>query len=80
MKIITTSRQFGNQVKRLRKAHKLTQRALAASCGTGVRFIQDLEKGKATCELQKSLVVATMLGIRLEAHTPKVDRSHEEKK
>lgn len=76
MKIITTSRQFGNQIKRLRKACKLTQRSLAAAAGTGVRFIQDLEKGKETCELNKSLRVASMLGIRLEAHTPKVDMTN----
>lgn len=54
----------------------MTQRSLAAAAGTGVRFIQDLERGKETCELNKSLRVASMLGIRLEAHTPKVDSSH----
>lgn len=80
MKIITTSRQFGNQIKRMRKAYKMTQKALAAASGTGVRFIQDLEKGKQTCELNKALNVAAMLGIRLEAHTPRVDLIHDKQK
>jgi transcriptional regulator with XRE-family HTH domain len=70
MKIVTSSRQFGNLVKRVRRAHHMTQKELAAACGTGVRYIQELEKGKASCELEKALVVASMLGIRLEARLP----------
>lgn len=70
MKIISSSRQFGNLIKRTRKLHHLTQKELAAASGTGVRFIQELEKGKMTCELDKALRVAGMLGIRLEARLP----------
>jgi y4mF family transcriptional regulator len=70
MKIVTSSREFGNLVKRVRRANHLTQKELAAACGTGVRYIQELEKGKASCELEKALVVASMLGIRMEARLP----------
>ena len=70
MKIISSSRQFGNLIKRVRKTHQLTQKELAAACGTGIRFIQDLEKGKASCELDKALMVASMLGIRVDARLP----------
>lgn len=70
MKIIVSARQFGNLIKRTRKRHQLTQKELAAASGTGVRFIQELERGKMTCELDKALKVASMLGIRLEAHLP----------
>lgn len=76
MKIITSSRQFGSLVKRLRKAIPMTQKELAGTSGTGVRFIQDLEKGKVSCELDKALTVASMLGIRFEAHLPQTKELH----
>ncbi len=62
---------FGKLVRDTRKASSITQKELAAACGTGVRFIRELEKGKPTCELEKSLLVATMLGIKLDATAPK---------
>ncbi len=70
MKQIGSSAQFGNLIKKVRKASGLTQKELAGACGTGVRFIQDLEKGKCSSELDKALHVAAMLGIRLEARLP----------
>jgi transcriptional regulator with XRE-family HTH domain len=48
----------------------VTQKQLAAACGTGIRYIRELEKGKASCELGKALLAAAMLGIRLEALPP----------
>ncbi|HEY9686232.1 MAG TPA: helix-turn-helix domain-containing protein [Coleofasciculaceae cyanobacterium] len=62
---ITTAEQFGALIRKTRKAQKVTQKELAAASGTGVRFIRELEKGKASCELGKSLLVASMLGLRL---------------
>lgn len=70
IKTATSAKQFGNLIKINRKAFKLTQKELAGVCGCGVRFIQDLEKGKKSCELGLSLWVLTMLGIRLEAKLP----------
>lgn len=70
IKTATSARQFGNLVKKHRKSNQLTQKELAGVCGCGVRFIQDLEKGKASCEIGLSLRVLTMLGIRLEAKLP----------
>lgn len=70
MKVISTTTQLGQLVKRVRKAAKLTQKELAAASGTGIRFIQELEKGKNSCELGKALLVASMLGIRIEARLP----------
>ena len=37
----------------------------AMACGTGVRFIVDLEAGKETCQLGKALLVAQMLGLNV---------------
>ncbi|HRE32502.1 MAG TPA: helix-turn-helix domain-containing protein [Candidatus Berkiella sp.] len=70
IKVVLSAKQFGNLVKINRKKYHLTQKELAAVCGCGVRFIQDLEKGKQSCELGLSLSVLAMLGIRLDAVTP----------
>jgi HTH-type transcriptional regulator / antitoxin HipB len=69
MKLIT-AKDFGNAVLVARKNAKLTQAQLAAASGIGERFVRELEKGKATCQLEKSLLVAQMLGIKLEAILP----------
>lgn len=69
MNIITVN-QFGQLIKNARKKSKLTQSQLAAAAGIGERFIRELEKGKPTCQLEKSLIVAQMLGIKLEAILP----------
>lgn len=62
---IISSEILGILVQQARKSQNLTQTQLAASCGVGVRFIVDLEKGKPTCALDKSLKVVQMLGIKL---------------
>jgi HTH-type transcriptional regulator/antitoxin HipB len=46
---------------------ELTQGQLAAACGTGVRLIVDIEHGKPSCQLEKVLLVARMLGIVITA-------------
>jgi len=63
----SSASELGNIVRLVRTKQGLTQPQLAAACGTGVRFIVDLEKGKPTCELQKTLLVVSMLGIAMEA-------------
>lgn len=69
IKRIVTAKQLGLLVKSTRKENGLTQKELAGACGTGVRFIQELEKGKATCSLGKALGVVRMLGIVLKVHS-----------
>jgi y4mF family transcriptional regulator len=49
-----------------RKQLKITQKELAMTCGTGLRFIVDLEKGKPTCQLGKTLQVLQALGLAIE--------------
>ena len=39
---------------------------LAMTCGTGLRFIVDLEKGKPTCHIGKTLQVLQALGLSIE--------------
>lgn len=66
MKNITTPEDIGNLIKQWRKEQHLTQTELAAASGVGVRFIVDLEKGKESCEIGKTLNVIKMLGIKLK--------------
>lgn len=66
MRMIKTSQDVGTLIQTTRKAQKLTQTELAATAGVGVRFIVDLEKGKDTCQLGKTLRVLHMLGIDLQ--------------
>lgn len=73
MKIVS-AKELGQLVKRVRQVQSLTQAELAAASGVGVRFIVDLEKGKLTCELGKALVIVQMLGIKLEASSPSLEK------
>lgn len=57
------SRSFGEIIRRKRRELGLNQRDLALAAGTGERFIVDLEAGKPTSQLGKSLAVAKALGL-----------------
>lgn len=62
---ITSSIDLGKAIRQTRIEQKMTQSQLAIICGVGTRFIVDLEKGKPTCVLDKSIKVAMALGINL---------------
>ncbi len=64
--MLKTSIDFGELIRTTRKKQKLTQGQLAAACGVGERFVRELEKGKPSCQLAKSLLVLRMLGIKLQ--------------
>jgi HTH-type transcriptional regulator/antitoxin HipB len=59
------SASIGALIKKTRKKLGVTQRDLALTSGTGLRFIIELEKGKPTCQLEKVLVVLKTLGLNL---------------
>ena len=63
---IKTAGQLGAAIRTRRKQLKVTQKELAMTCGTGLRFIVDLEKGKPTCQTGKTLQVLQALGLALE--------------
>jgi HTH-type transcriptional regulator/antitoxin HipB len=67
---IINAEQYGKAIRDTRKNLSLTQADVAGACGTGIRFIVDLEHGKPTCELDKAFRVAQMLGIVMEATLP----------
>ncbi len=61
---------IGALVRDTRKSLGVTQKDLALTAGTGLRFVIDLEKGKETCELGKSLRILQTLGITLTLTPP----------
>jgi HTH-type transcriptional regulator/antitoxin HipB len=62
--------EIGALVRDTRKRLGVTQKNLALTAGTGLRFVIDLEKGKETCELGKSLRILQTLGITLTLTPP----------
>ena len=65
-----TPAQIGELVRSTRKSLAVTQRDLAMTSGTGLRFIIELEKGKPTCQLSKVLTVLHTLGITIKLTLP----------
>jgi transcriptional regulator with XRE-family HTH domain len=56
---------FGSTIRRRRKALNMRQDELALATGVGRRFLIDLEAGKSTCQLGRSLLVADALGLKV---------------
>jgi transcriptional regulator with XRE-family HTH domain len=54
---------FGALVRNRRRALKMTQDQLALATGVGRRFLIELEAGKPSCQLGRSLLVAKALGL-----------------
>jgi HTH-type transcriptional regulator/antitoxin HipB len=65
-----TPESMGEAVRTARKSLGVTQKDLALTSGTGLRFIIDLEKGKPTCQLGKVLTVLHTLGINIKLVLP----------
>ena len=60
---LRTSAELGAALRAQRKAQGLTLEQLSGLSGLGMRFLSELERGKATAELGKTLEVATLLGL-----------------
>jgi y4mF family transcriptional regulator len=70
MKRNLTTAQIGDIVRAARKAAGLRQDQLAGAAGVGLRFIVDLEAGKPTAQLGKTLQVLAALGCSLDITPP----------
>jgi len=57
-----TASAFGSMIRGRRKALNMRQDQLALATGVGRRFLIELEAGKPTCQLGRSLLVAEALG------------------
>lgn len=59
------SNRIGEKVKEMRKQAGLTQEELAYRAGVGLRFLRELEQGKATVRIDKVSQVLEFLGCHL---------------
>src|SRR5499427_6361403 len=60
-----TALAFGSMIRGRRKALNMRQDELALATGVGRRFLIELEAGKPSCQLGRSLLVADALGLRV---------------
>ena len=65
-----TPEKIGELVRTTRKRMGVTQKELAMTSGTGLRFIIEMEKGKPTCQFGKVLTVLHTLGVKVEVIPP----------
>ena len=65
-----TPAEIGAIVQSARKAQKLRQDELAGAAGVGLRFIVDLEAGKPTAQISKTLQVLQALGCSFNITPP----------
>ena len=61
--MVTDAKEFGAAIRRRRKELGYTQAFLSDFSGFSVTFISDLENGKSTAELGKSIYLANLLGL-----------------
>ena len=65
-RLIVNSEDLGAAVRMRRKEAGLNQKKLAALAGVGTRFLSELERGKPTAQLGKTLHILQLLGLELK--------------
>lgn len=60
---ITDAASLGNAIRLRRKELKYTQGSISEITGLSVSFLSDLENGKLTCEIGKTIEVINLLGL-----------------
>ncbi len=65
-----TPADIGTLVRTTRKAQHLKQQDLAGAAGVGLRFLVDLEAGKPTAQIGKTLDVLRALGCSIDIRSP----------
>ena len=61
--MITDAKSFGKAIRERRKELGYTQAFISEFSGFSISFISDLENGKSTIELGKSIYLANLLGL-----------------
>lgn len=71
--MLTTAREFGMAVRRLRLESQLTQEELAAKAGVSRRWLLDFENGKPTVDLSRVMdcLFALDTGVELVPRAPR---------
>lgn len=62
---LLTPGQVGARIKQLRKGKRLTQAQVAAAAGVSRQFISALERGHPRAELDATMRVGTVVGLRI---------------
>lgn len=65
-----TPKEIGIAVRAMRKRQGLRQDQLAGAAGVGLRFLIELEAGKETAQLGKTLAVLSALGCKIDLTAP----------
>ena len=65
-----TTDELGRIIRAERRAHGLRQDQLAGAAGVGVRFLSELERGKATARVGKALAVLDAPGCKVRIEQP----------
>lgn len=73
--MMQTVKEMGEAVRQTRKRLGVTQRDLAMTAGTGLRFVVELEQGKETLQIGKVLDVLHAVGLRLDLRSAAENRS-----
>jgi HTH-type transcriptional regulator / antitoxin HipB len=60
---IATALELGSAIRTERLRRGFSQESLAAAAGVGARFVVELERGKASAQLDKALAVASAVGL-----------------
>ena len=68
--------ELGKAVRSARRAAGLRQDELAGAANVGVRFVIELEAGKPTAQLGKTLAVLDALGCRVSVEAPPSRAKH----
>jgi transcriptional regulator with XRE-family HTH domain len=62
-KALEMAQAFGSLIRSRRRTLNMRQDELALASGVGRRFVIELEAGKSSCQLGRSLLVASALGL-----------------
>lgn len=62
---ITNAKTLGQEIRSRRKELHYTQAYLSESTGLSVTFISDVERGKPTAEIEKTIRLISILGLDL---------------
>lgn len=62
---INNSKALGQAIRKRRKALNYTQMYLSEMTGLSVTFISDVERGKETAEIEKTIRLVNLLGLDL---------------
>jgi HTH-type transcriptional regulator / antitoxin HipB len=68
--LIRAPSDLGSALRGARRARGLRLEDVALTAGVGIRFVSELERGKATVRLAETLRVAAALGVNLALEDP----------